>query len=110
MKFIWFKGDLGNQVFSCAFYNYLKKKFPHEKIYGCMKTSVPIVVNKYFDLELPESYKYLDNLLFVIFRISKKLASMRMPSVFPKRRGRVIKVTSADFVCSSLAIKPVLSI
>lgn len=37
MKFIWFKGDLGNQVFSCAFYNYLKKKFPHEKIYGCMK-------------------------------------------------------------------------
>ena len=37
-----------------------------------MKTSVPIVVNKYFDLELPESYKYLDNLLFVIFRISKK--------------------------------------
>lgn len=73
MKFIWFKGDLGNQVFSCAFYNYLKKKFPHEKIYGCMKTSVPIVVNKYFDLELPESYKYLDNLLFVIFRISKKL-------------------------------------
>ena len=46
MKFIWFKGDLGNQVFSCAFYNYLKKKFPHEKIYGCMKTSVPIVDRK----------------------------------------------------------------
>lgn len=31
MKIIWFKGDLGNQVFSCALYYYLRKKYPHEK-------------------------------------------------------------------------------
>lgn len=73
MKFIWFKGDFGNQVFTCAFYNYLKKKYPQKKIYGCMKTNYPIVVNKYFDLELPKSNRYLDKLLFAIFRTFEKL-------------------------------------
>ena len=75
MKFIWFQGDLGNQVFSCVFYNYLKKKFPDEKIYGCMKANFPIVVNKYFDLELPESNRYLDELLLLIFRFLRKINS-----------------------------------
>lgn len=73
MKFIWFKGDFGNQIFSCVFYNYLKKKFPHEKIYGCMIANYPIVVNKYFDLELPKSNRCLDKLLLVIFYTMKRL-------------------------------------
>ena len=68
MKIIWFKGDLGNQVFSCALYYYLRKKYPHEKIYGCMKAGPSVVVDKYFDLELPKFNKYMDYLLWVLFK------------------------------------------
>ena len=41
--------------------------------------------------------------------ISKKFASILIPKVFPKRRGRVIKVTCAGVFSKRVDISPLLS-
>lgn len=55
MKVIWFNGNLGNQVFYCAFKDYLLQKDKREKIYYYYNKRCPkIVVDKCFELTLPQ--------------------------------------------------------
>ena len=61
------------------------------------------------DPEFLEIARPLNN-SWLSFRISKKLASILMPRVFPKRRGRVISVTLVAFVFTSFSISSDLSI
>ena len=57
----------------------------------------------------PEISRFSNN-SSLLFPISKKSASILIPSVFPNLLGRVINVTFAGLSCSNTEIKPVLSI
>ena len=54
MRVIYINGNLGNQVFICAFKDYLVKKYPNEKFFRhIIKGCPPVRVESYFDLKLP---------------------------------------------------------
>jgi hypothetical protein len=77
MKIILFSGGLGNQIFGYAFYLYLKKQFPNEKIFGIynklyLHEHNGLEINKHFNVNLPpESFKA--NLLSVLLFLYKKI-------------------------------------
>lgn len=63
MKILYFGGGLGNQIFEYAFYLYLKKKFPNEKIIGYynknkLKEHNGLEINQWFNIKLPHSSWY----------------------------------------------------
>lgn len=60
MKVFTFQGGLGNQMFGYAFYLYMKKKYPHESMYGYYPQSLlsehhGLEIDKWFDIEMPKS-------------------------------------------------------
>lgn len=62
MKIVAFQAGLGNQIFQYAYYSYLKKQFPNEKIYGFypsrgLQNHNGLELNKWFDVKLPQSTK-----------------------------------------------------
>lgn len=70
MKVIWFNGNLGNQVFYCKYKDYLRKKYPNEKVYAYIDPKCPkVVVAKYFDLVLPEENLWVNALSFFVFKV-----------------------------------------
>lgn len=82
MKIIWFKGNLGNQIFGYALYLYLLKKTNGKKhnIYGYYYSNKPILLNKIFDLELPPS-NFFVNLCAFLFRVVIKILSMYVEKI-----------------------------
>ena len=86
MKIVTFWGGLGNQIIEFAYYEWLKKKCPKDKIYGFypkagLKSHNGLEIEKRFDVVLPPkslltniwgySLFYLDKILtrFVSYRI-----------------------------------------
>lgn len=68
MKVIYVNGNLGNQVFVCAFGEYLKKKYPAEKVYcHVVKGCPPVTVEKFFDLKLPPQNLFISILAIIVF-------------------------------------------
>lgn len=69
MKVVWFIGNLGNQIFDCAFIKRLQEENPNDTIYCYHDSKIPITVDKYFDLDIPPSKWYINILSFIVFRI-----------------------------------------
>lgn len=73
MKIIWFNGNLGNQVFYCKYKDYLKNKFPNQRIFAFVDPHCPkIGVDKYFNLEVPEISVLTNILSFIVFKSTYK--------------------------------------
>lgn len=78
MKILYFSGGLGNQIFEYAFFLYLKKTYPKEKIYGIydkkkLGEHYGLEIDKWFDVELPPSNfktQIIAAFLFIIKRIT----------------------------------------
>ena len=48
MKVIWFNGNFGNQIFYCAYKDYLQANYPKEKIYVlrlCRHATMKVISN-----------------------------------------------------------------
>lgn len=59
MKVIVFNGNLGNQVFYCAFKLYIESKYKNEKVYMYIRKGCPKVrVADCFELDLPQRIKF----------------------------------------------------
>lgn len=75
MKVIYFSGNLGNQVFECAFKDYLKRKNPKEHVYyHVTKYCPPVTVEKFFKLKLPEKSILVDLFSPIIFYLDLVLS------------------------------------
>ncbi len=68
MKVIYVNGNLGNQVFICAFSEYLKKTNPSENVYcHVVKSCPPVTVERFFDLKLPPQDFIISLLATIVF-------------------------------------------
>lgn len=93
MKIICFSGNLGNQVFYCAFKDYLLKKNPKEKVYKyVIRWCPPVTVEKYFNLKAPESNKWANAVSCIIFYLEiilMKFLRIKLPSSIVCGRGKI---------------------
>lgn len=76
MKILVFGGGLGNQIFGYAFTEYIRKKFPHQKVYGVYNKSYlsehyGLEINRWFDVELPPEKWYISTLTYSLYVIKK---------------------------------------
>ena len=70
MKVIWFNGNFGNQIFYCAYKNYLQEKYPNETIYAYIDSNCPPVkVNERTNLKLPERSVWVNVVSFLVFKV-----------------------------------------
>lgn len=82
MKVIWFNGNFGNQIFYCAYKDYLKIKFPQEKIYAYIdKRCPPVRVEERTNLTVPQRNCFVDVISFMIFNVLG-VFFRRIPSKF----------------------------
>lgn len=104
MKIVTFWGGLGNQIFEYAYYEWLKKKFPNEKIYGYypamgLKDHNGLEVNKRFNVQLPESTT-ISNLIGVFLfnanRIFRRLGLSELATC-TQRNGRYNATFHCDY-------------
>lgn len=77
MKIVLFTAGLGNQIFQYFFCQYLKDKYPKEKIYGCYDKAVlnnhnGLEVQNVFDIELPPSSTVTHAIVRIIRAIYKR--------------------------------------
>lgn len=80
MKIISFRDGLGNQLFQYRLYQYLRKKYPCEKIYGYynkkwLSAHNGLEIFDRFDLEKPKA-TFFSNLTMLALRIVDKLFSV----------------------------------
>lgn len=76
MKILVFGGGLGNQIFGYAFTEYIRTRFPKQKVLGVYNQSYlsehyGLEVNKWFDVRLPESRWYVSALTYLLYAIKK---------------------------------------
>lgn len=76
MKIISFRDGLGNQLFQYRLCQYLKEKYPHEKIYGyynnkLLKAHNGLEIFNHFDVEKPKSTLMTDTIVFILKIIDK---------------------------------------
>lgn len=70
MKVIWFNGNFGNQIFYCAYKDYLQEKFPNEKIYAYIDPKCPPVkVEERTNLRMPQTKRLVNVLAFLVFKM-----------------------------------------
>ena len=70
MKVIWFNGNFGNQIFYCAYKDYLQEKFPKEKIYAYIDAKCPPVkVEERSNLKLPKRSAWVNVVSFLVFKV-----------------------------------------
>ena len=70
MKVIWFNGNFGNQIFYCAYKDYLKEKYPNENIYAYIDAKCPPVkVEERTNLRIPLIKRRVNTLSFIVFKI-----------------------------------------
>lgn len=70
MKVIWFNGNFGNQIFYCAYKDYLKSKYPNEKIYAFVDPNCPpILVEERTNLKMPRQSIWVNILSFLVFKV-----------------------------------------
>lgn len=76
MKILVFGGGLGNQIFGYAFTEYIRKKFPNQKVYGVYNKSYlsehyGLEINRWFDVDLPPSKWYISGLTYALYAVKK---------------------------------------
>ena len=81
MKILVFGGGLGNQMFGYAFTEYIRKRFPNQRVYGVYNKSYlsehyGLEIDKWFNVKLPPSKWYISGLTYGLYVI-KKLTGWR---------------------------------
>lgn len=76
MKILVYGGGLGNQILGYAFAEYLRNKYPHQKVYGVYNKSYlnehyGLEINRWFDVNLPPSKWYISGLTYALYIIKK---------------------------------------
>lgn len=107
MKVIWFNGNFGNQIFYCAYKDYLKQKFPNENIFSYIDANCPPVrVEERTNLLLPNNNVWVNILSFFVFKVIGVLIR-RLPSKYvPKWYcGRGELNDTATFIGHSMQVK-----
>lgn len=92
MKVICFNGNLGNQVFYCAFKDYLKRKYNEDVYYYVLKGCPRVSVEQYFNLELPKKSKFVDILSTIVFYgeiALRKILKLKLPQKLVCGRGEI---------------------
>lgn len=70
MKVIWFNGNLGNQIFYCAFKDYLQERFPNEMVYAYIDAKCPPVkIEECTNLKLPAQNIIVTIISFFVFKV-----------------------------------------
>ena len=83
MKIIVFNGNLGNQVFYCAFKQYIETKYKDEKVYMYIRKGCPKVrVADCFELSLPRRIKFGGFIIAFILFVDKCFRTFFHRSVF----------------------------
>lgn len=77
IRIVEFRGGLGNQMFTYAFYKYLKKKYPNDVIYGYYPSRElwmhnGLEIHKRFYVDLPKSSWLTDKIGWVLFTLGRK--------------------------------------
>lgn len=78
IRIVEFRGGLGNQMFTYAFFLYLRRKFPHDNIYGYYPSRElwmhnGLEINKRFVVDLPNSSWLTDKIGWVLFTLGRKI-------------------------------------
>lgn len=84
MKIIVFNGGLGNQMFEFAYYQYLRNKFPSESFFAyfpkeAYKVHNGIEISKWFDVEFPQSCKFVDCITKILIFLDKVFRHLAIP-------------------------------
>lgn len=70
MKIIWFNGNFGNQIFYCAYKDYLEKKYPNENVYAYVdKHCPPVRVEERTNLKMPKTSAGVNAISFLVFKV-----------------------------------------
>lgn len=70
MKVLWFNGNFGNQIFYCAYKDYLQENVPEENIYAYIDAKCPPVkVEDRTNLMLPKRSVWISVVSFLIFKV-----------------------------------------
>lgn len=82
MKILSFSGGFGNQIFEYAFCQYLRKKYPNEKIYGYYNSKklsehYGLEIDRWFDIKLPPQKWYSTSIVFLFFILKKIVGEHR---------------------------------
>lgn len=93
MKVLIFGGNLGNQIFGCAFKDYLIEKNPNERVYLYVARVCPkVVVQDDFNLELPQVNALVSVLTIIVMYtdlIINKLFHMHLSKKIICPRGPI---------------------
>lgn len=86
MKIVTFWGGLGNQMFEYAYYEWLKKKYPNEIIYGYypsagLKDHNGLEVHKHFDIDLPQTCIISNIIGRVLFNANRLLRRLGLSEI-----------------------------
>ena len=86
MKIVTFWGGLGNQIFEYAYYLWLKKQNPTEKIYAYypsigLSDHNGLEINKRFDVVLPPTSPLANSIGKIFFNANRILRRMKLPLV-----------------------------
>ncbi len=82
MRVLWFNGNFGNQIFYCAYKDYLQEKYPNETIYAYIDPKCPPVkVEERTNLRLPKRSVWINAVSFLGFKVIGVLFR-RMPLKF----------------------------
>lgn len=76
MKVLVYSGGLGNQLFCYAFTQYLRNKFPEERVYGVynkmkLNEHYGLEINRWFNVDLPKSKWYASLLTYLLYATKK---------------------------------------
>lgn len=70
MKVLWFNGNFGNQIFYCAYKDYLIEKYPNEKVYAYIDGKCPPVkVEERSNLHMPICSMWVSIISFFVFKV-----------------------------------------
>lgn len=92
MKVLCFNGNLGNQVFYCAFKDYLKRKYDEDVYYFVLKGCPRISVDQHFNLELPQKNRAIGFLSAIVFYgeiVLRKFFHLKLPQKLVCGRGEI---------------------
>lgn len=107
MKVIWFNGNFGNQIFYCAYKDYLEQKYPGENVYAYIDSNCPPVrVEERTNLTMPKNNKWVNVLSFIVFKVIGVLLRRIPLKMVPKWYcGKGDLNDKATFIGHSLQVK-----
>lgn len=76
MKILVYGGGLGNQLFGYAFTEYIRSKFPNQKVYGVYNKSYlsehyGLEIDRWFYVDLPQSKWYISGITYALYVVKK---------------------------------------